>query len=127
MTDYTPTDNIEDHFLHISIPYRWADPASPITLTESRARHTNQPPLVPLRLPKLKELQVFPNLASHIIGDGENNFWKLTAIMTSSSNHVAPATNCNGQPKKKLVLNAFVEMCMLTHQRITDLHVLHEK
>jgi hypothetical protein len=36
--------------------------------------------------------------------------------MTSSSNHVAPATNGSGQPKKKLVLNAFVEMCMLTSQ-----------
>jgi hypothetical protein len=69
-------DNIKVCFLHvrISILYRCVDPASPITLTKSRARHTNQPPLVPLRLPKLKELQLFPNLASHIIGDGENNF-----------------------------------------------------
>jgi hypothetical protein len=38
--------------------------------------------------------------------------------MTSSSNHVAPAAN--GQPKKKLVLNAFVEMCMLTSRRTTN-------
>jgi hypothetical protein len=36
-------------------------------------------------------------------------------MVTSSSNHVASTTNGNGQPKKKLVLNAFVEMCMLTN------------
>jgi hypothetical protein len=33
--------------------------------------------------------------------------------MVTSSNHVAATTTANGRPqKKKLVLNAFVEMCM---------------
>jgi hypothetical protein len=39
-TGYTPSDNVKEHILHTSIPCRCADPASPITLTESRARHT---------------------------------------------------------------------------------------
>lgn len=35
--------------------------------------------------------------------------------MVTSSNHVA--ATANGQPKKKLVLNAFVEMCKLYHNQ----------
>ena len=35
--------------------------------------------------------------------------------MVTSSNHVAATTNGEPQKKKKLVLNAFVEMCMLYH------------